>query len=150
MKTTTLVLMLLLTARGLWAQTPPPGLTPAQARQMQMRLRALTNNPAGVPGGLPASPGFNAPPTVAPASAAPAPAPANSMATPDTSAASPAGTAAPEQEVAGYTYNFPGVDVNQVLEVYSESGGTHAAALECDGAADYFENAVAADQDRGD
>jgi general secretion pathway protein D len=43
--------------------------------------------------------------------------------TPDTPAVSPAGAAAPEREVAGYTYNFPGVDVNQVLEVYANLVG---------------------------
>ena len=51
MKTTTLVLILFLTALGLWAQTPPT-LTPAQMRQLQLqRLRALTNNAAGASAG---------------------------------------------------------------------------------------------------
>ncbi len=35
----------------------------------------------------------------------------------------PGNTAAPEKEVAGYTYNFPGVDVNQVLDVYANLVG---------------------------
>jgi general secretion pathway protein D len=33
------------------------------------------------------------------------------------------GAAAPEKEAAGYSYNFPGVDVNQVLEVYADLVG---------------------------
>ena len=40
--------------------------------------------------------------------------------TPAMAPASPATTpAAPEKEVAGYSYNFPGVDVKQVLDVYA-------------------------------
>ena len=35
----------------------------------------------------------------------------------------PGNAAAPEKEVAGYSYNFPGVDVNQVLEVYADLVG---------------------------
>jgi general secretion pathway protein D len=35
----------------------------------------------------------------------------------------PPAAAAPEKEVAGYSYNFPGVDVNQVLEVYANLVG---------------------------
>jgi len=35
----------------------------------------------------------------------------------------PGNTAAPAKEVAGYTYNFPGVDVNQVLDVYANLVG---------------------------
>ena len=73
MKTTTLVLILFLTARSLWAQTPP--------------------------------------------------APALPTTTPDTPAVAPAVAAAPEKEVAGYQYNFPGVDVNQVLDVYAQLVG---------------------------
>jgi general secretion pathway protein D len=129
MKTTTLVLILFLTAPGLWAQTPPTPMTPAQlqARQLKMRLNALTNNPAATPAGLPASPGFSAPPAgtttpVAPATT-PATPPAYMTTTPAATAASSAGGAAPEKEVAGYSYNFPGVDVNQVLEVYANLVG---------------------------
>ena len=43
--------------------------------------------------------------------------------TPDAPAVPPASAAAPEQEVPGYTYNFPGVDVNQVLDVYANLVG---------------------------
>jgi general secretion pathway protein D len=44
--------------------------------------------------------------------------------TPAMAPASPATTpAAPEKEVAGYTYNFPGVDANQVLDVYANLVG---------------------------
>ena len=71
MKTTTLVLILLITAPGLWAQTPPPA-------------------PAFPP--LPARA-----PMVPPASAA-----------------------APEKEVAGYSFTYQGVDVNQVLDQYAK------------------------------
>jgi general secretion pathway protein D len=129
MKTTTLVLILFLTAPGLWAQTPPTPMTPAQlqARQLKMRLNALTNNPAATPAGLPASPGFSAPPAgtttpVAPATT-PATPPAYMTTTPAATGGSPASGAAPEKEVAGYSYNFPGVDVNQVLEVYANLVG---------------------------
>jgi general secretion pathway protein D len=122
MKTTTLVLILFLTALGLWAQTPPT-LTPAQMRQLQLqRLRALTNNAAGASAGAPATD------------------PANSMTTPDASANSPGSDAAPGGEAAGYRvqtgseaapggeaagykYNFPGVDVGQVLDIYSDLVG---------------------------
>ena len=46
----TLVLILFLTAHGLWAQTPPAPTTPAQP------LAAATNNPTGTPAELPATP----------------------------------------------------------------------------------------------
>jgi general secretion pathway protein D len=122
MKTTTLVLILFLTALGLWAQTPPT-MTPAQMRQLQLqRLRALTNNAAGASAGAPATD------------------PANSTTTPDASANSPGSDAAPGGEAAGYRvqtgseaapggeaagykYNFPGVDVGQVLDIYSDLVG---------------------------
>lgn len=67
-----LALVLLLTACGLPAQTPPP-----------------------------------------PFPGAPLPGPRAAAAVP------PAAAPAPEKEVAGITYNFPGVDVKQVLEVYA-------------------------------
>jgi general secretion pathway protein D len=98
MKTTTLVLILFLTAHGLWAQTPPAATTPAQPL-------AATNNPTGTPAGLPATP--SAVPTT----------------TPGTPAISPASAAAPEREVAGITFNYEGVDVNQVLNVYADMVG---------------------------
>jgi general secretion pathway protein D len=94
MKTTTLVLILFLTAPGLWAQTPP----------------------AGTPAGLPASPGLSASQAGAPASVVPS-------TTPGTPALSPGNTAAPEREVAGITFNYEGVDVNQVLNVYADMVG---------------------------
>jgi general secretion pathway protein D len=43
--------------------------------------------------------------------------------TPDTPPVSPAGGAAPQKEVPGYDFDWPGVDVNQVLEVYSKMVG---------------------------
>jgi len=121
MKTTTLVLMLFLTARGLWAQTPPP-LTPAQLL-LQAQLRAATNNPVGAPARLPANPGSSAPSAGAPMSVAPATASAISTPMPGAPAVSSASAAAPAKEIPGYVYNWPGVDVNQVLEVYANLVG---------------------------
>ncbi len=126
MKTTPLVLILFLTASGLWAQTPPTPLTPAQISQLQMRLQALTNGPAGAPAeslATPAVPTSAAPSAGISAPEVPAAASAGANAMPGAGAVSPAGAAAPEEEVAGYTYNFAGVDVNQVLEQYSELVG---------------------------
>ena len=124
MKTTTLVLILFLTGLNLRAQTPPPvPLTPAQ-RQMQMRLRALTNNPAAAPAASPASPGAAAPqPGATTAPGATATAPVVPMTTPGVTAVSPVGAAATEQEEAGYTFTYDGVDVSQVLTVYSKMVG---------------------------
>jgi general secretion pathway protein D len=120
----TLVLILFLTGLNLRAQTPPPApLTPTQ-RQMQMRLRAAaTNNTAATPAGLPASAASPAPQPGATAPGATATAPAVPMTTPGVTAASPDGAAAPEKEVAGYEFNFPGEDVNHVLDVYANLVG---------------------------
>ena len=123
MKTTTLVLILFLTATSLWAQTPPTPLTPAQRLLLLQQARAKTNNPAGASAALPALPGFSAPAAGAPASAVPATAPAISTTTPGRATVSPDNTAAPGEEAAGYKYDFPGVDVNQVLEIYADLVG---------------------------
>jgi general secretion pathway protein D len=112
----TLVLILFLTAPGLRAQTPETNMSPAQRDYLQMRLRALTNNPAGAAAGSPALPGSPAPQPGAPAAIVPGTAPV-------AGAVAPASTAAPEKEVAGYTYNYQGVDVSQVLKVYSDLMG---------------------------
>jgi general secretion pathway protein D len=97
MKTTPLVLILFLTASGLWAQTPPAPLTPA----------------------TPAVPASAAPSAGAPASDVPVAASAVPTAMPGAGAVSPAGAAAPEKEVPGYRYDFSSVDVKQVLDVYA-------------------------------
>jgi general secretion pathway protein D len=97
MKTTTLVLILFLTASGLWAQTPPAPLTPS----------------------TPAAPASAAPSAGAPAPDVPAAASAGATAMPGAAAVSPAGAAAPEKEVPGYHYDFPSMDVKQVLDVYA-------------------------------
>ncbi|HEY1718064.1 MAG TPA: secretin N-terminal domain-containing protein [Verrucomicrobiae bacterium] len=123
MKTTTLALILFLTGLDLWAQMPPASNTPPALRRLLPRARTATNNPAARPSALPAVPGLVAPPSaasvvplspVAPQSAAsttPAPQPV--------APSSPSGSAPPEKEVPGYTYNWPSVDVNQVLDVYA-------------------------------
>jgi len=49
----------------------------------------------------------------------PAATPDVSATTPVAAAVAPGNTAAPEKEIAGYDFNFPGVDVNQVLDVYA-------------------------------
>jgi general secretion pathway protein D len=119
MKTTTLVLILFLTGLELWAQTPPaPNLSPSPRRR-PMRLNGVTNNAAaalsaptnvpssGTPGaGVPAAGASSASPLAAPGAAA------------EAKAGQP-----PEKEIPAYSYNFEGVDVNQVLEVYAQLVG---------------------------
>ncbi len=127
MKTTTLVLILFLTGLELWAQTPSaPNPTPAP-RHRPARLNGATNNAAVTPTArtnAPA-PGASAAPSVpaagAPAPGAPAPGTpaATSLAAPGASAATNASQAT-EKEIPAYSYNFEGVDVNQVLEVYAQ------------------------------
>ncbi len=125
MKTTTLVLILFLTGLELWAQTPPvPNTSPAQ-RHRPMRLNSATNNAAVMPPGqtnVPA-PGVSAAPGV-PAAGAPAPgAPAASPLTETGASAATNAIQPPEKEIPAYSYNFEGVDVNQVLEVYAQLVG---------------------------
>jgi general secretion pathway protein D len=117
MKTTTLVLILFLTGLELWAQTPPaPNPAPLQRRR-PARFNNATNNAAVVPPGQPAS-GEPAVPGV-PAPGQPAASPlAESGASAATNASQP-----PEKEIPAYSYNFEGVDVNQVLEVYGQLVG---------------------------
>jgi general secretion pathway protein D len=104
MKTTTLALILFLTGPGLWAQT---------VRQIPSRPRTatITNNAAFSPGVPSQSSGFSAPNAPAQQSVSPMP-------EPDVTS-SPDGNAPSEKEVPGYTYNWPSVDVNQVLDVYA-------------------------------
>ncbi len=121
MKTTSLVLTLLLTALNLRAQTPTPGnsptnLTPFQHHMQQLRQRTATNSPAGRT--LPAFPSFPA----AGASATSAITAAGSAVP-----ANPPGASVPATggaaEVPAYTYNLQGVDVNQVLDLYADLVG---------------------------
>jgi general secretion pathway protein D len=115
-----LVLILLSTACGLQAQGPRPTVPPSPSNQMQMRLRALTNNaaasqPALPPGPVSPVPAAGGAPAVVPP-AAPGTLPATAAAA---LAASPAAPA-PEKEVPGYVFNFPAVDVKQVLDEYAK------------------------------
>ena len=133
---------------GANAATVP--LTPAQ-RQMRTRLRALTNNPAAAPAASPASPGAAAPqPGATTAPGATATAPVVPMTTPGVTAVSPVGAAATEQEEAGYTFTYDGVDVSQVLDSVCRSGGAHAVARAIATGVHRIEDAIAADQERGD
>jgi general secretion pathway protein D len=125
MKTTTLVLILFLTGLELRAQTPPaPNLPPLHRRQ-PTRLNGATNNAAVAPTAQPnvPAPGASAASSVpapgVPAAGAPAAAP---LAEPGASAPSNA-SPPPEKEIPAYSYNFEGVDVNQVLEVYAQLVG---------------------------
>jgi general secretion pathway protein D len=109
MKTTTLILILFLTALGSWAQTSPG------PRRFPQRMNLATNAPAA-PAMSPAAPGT--PPATAPATAptaVPAAAPANPVVAP---AAKPS-----EEMIPAGNINFQGVDVNQVLDVYAQLVG---------------------------
>ena len=125
MKTTTLVLILFLTGLELGAQTPPSTNLPPPQRRQPARINIATNNAAVAPPartnapapGLPAVP--SAPAPAAPASATPAAAP---LAEPGASAVTTA-SQPPEKEIPAYSYNFEGVDVSQVLEVYAQLVG---------------------------
>ena len=120
MKTNTLVLILFLTGLELWAQTPPAPPPPLLQRRLPARLNGATNNAAVTPTArtnAPA-PGPSAAPGT-PASGTPAAAP---LAAPGASAATNASPAT-EKEIPAYSYNFEGVDVNQVLEVYAQLVG---------------------------
>jgi general secretion pathway protein D len=111
MKTTTLVLILFLTGLQLPAQTPP---SPSQ-RRLPVRFNGVTNNAAVAP---PMQPNFPAPGASAAPGAPTAPLPAEPGASQATTAGQP-----PEKEIPAYSYNFEGVDVNQVLEVYAQLVG---------------------------
>jgi general secretion pathway protein D len=96
MKTTTLILILFLTALGSWAQTPPG------PRRFPQRMNLATNTPAAP--AMPSTPG-----------AAPAAAPANPAAS--------AATKPSEEMIPAGNINFQGVDVSQVLDVYAQLVG---------------------------
>ena len=119
MKTTTLFLILSLTGLELGAQTPPVP-NPSPPRRLPTRFNGATNNAAVAP---PVQPNLPAPGESsfpgAPAGVTPA---ASPQAEPGASAATPA-SQPPEKEVPAYSYNFEGVDVSQVLEVYAQLVG---------------------------
>jgi general secretion pathway protein D len=131
MKTLTLLLILFLTGIDLWAQTPPAALvtnipgalrlpgrfrTNSPASDIAARLAAMRSNSAAMtrsamPAAVPAVPAVPAPAVAAPAAQPDANAPAG--------ATSNGGTG----EVPAYQYDFQGVDVKQVLQIYSELVG---------------------------
>jgi general secretion pathway protein D len=104
MKTTTLILILFLTALASWAQpTPNP-------RRLPQRVNLATNALA-VPA-MPPAPGM--PPAAGPAApAAPSAAPT----------AAPAAPKPSEEMIPAGNINFQGVDVSQVLDVYAQLVG---------------------------
>ena len=113
MKTLLLTLTLALTGLELWAQTPAaPGQTPPPNRPI--RRFGNTNGPAtqplfpapNTPGALPANPALGAP-NFPPAAGAVA-------------GSTSAANAQPEETIPAGMIDFEGVDVNQVLEVYSK------------------------------
>jgi general secretion pathway protein D len=110
MKTIPIVLILLLTGLEVWAQKPGPTNPPVLRRSIP---------PAAVPPAAPvrpaARPAMPAMPNL-PAARPPA-TPPRMPAMPESSATAP--ESGKEKEVPGYTYNFPGVDVDQVLDVYA-------------------------------
>lgn len=111
MKTTTLILILVLTALASGAQ-PTPG-----QRRFGQRTGMATNTPA-----MPVMPqGFPMP--GAPAPAAPAAMPDPGVAMPTSEAPAPAAAKSPEEMIPAGNINFQGVDVNQVLDVYAKLVG---------------------------
>ena len=107
MKTTTLALILFLTGFELWAQTPPA--TNGAPRQHHMpRFGKGTN-------GLPVLPAPTTPATPAPPLAA--------AASSNIAAHALVGSASAGAEIPAYSYNFQGVDVNQVLDLYADLVG---------------------------
>ncbi|HVU09144.1 MAG TPA: secretin N-terminal domain-containing protein [Verrucomicrobiae bacterium] len=118
MKTTTLALLLIfLTGLDLWAQQNPFG-----QRRLPQRLNPTANSPV--------TNAVAVPPSVTPSFPAPAPtatttpAPGNlSFSSPDNGAAAVNPNSSNGPEVPAYTYNFQGVDVSQVLDVYAQLVG---------------------------
>ena len=127
MKTTPLVLILFLTGLELWAQPQPmPAPNPAPVRhRLPARFNSTTNTTATALPGQTNSPlsgessASGTPAFGAPGPGLPAAAP---LAEPGTATATNAGQM-PEKEIPAYSYNFEGVDVNQVLEVYAQLVG---------------------------
>jgi general secretion pathway protein D len=99
MKTTTLILILFLTALESWAQPSP------SPRRLPQRANIVTNN---------------APVTPAVPPLAPAPKSLPSLVTPNTASTN---NAPPEEMIPAGNINFQGVDVSQVLDVYAQLVG---------------------------
>jgi len=97
MKTTTLILILFLTALELWAQPSP------SPRRLPQRVNLATNAPAA-----PAMPPVPGTPPAAAAASVPA---------------APAAPKPPEEMIPAGNINFQGVDVSQVLDVYAQLVG---------------------------
>ncbi len=128
MKTITLALILFLTGIDLWAQMPPAtNVTPSQRPGPRFRTgtNGLPVRPAfpGLP--VPPAPATPAVPAIPAAPATPmTPAAPPAMAIPNhAAAASPAGSAPAAAETPAYSYNFQGVEVNQVLDLYADLVG---------------------------
>jgi general secretion pathway protein D len=111
MKTTTLILILFLTALELWAQ-PLPG-----SRRLPQRANIATNNAPVTPAAPPQMPGLIPPPPLAPA---PNSLPPLVTVTPNTASTN---NAPPEEMIPAGNINFQGVDVSQVLDVYAQLVG---------------------------
>jgi general secretion pathway protein D len=114
MKTTTLVLILFLTALASRAQ---PTSSP---RRFPQRANVATNAPAAP--AVPPVPGAPPPAAAPDAPSAPSAAPAAAPSVPDAPAA-PAAPKPPEEMMPVGSINFQGVDVNQVLDVYAKLVG---------------------------
>jgi general secretion pathway protein D len=111
MKTTTLILILFLTALESWAQpTPSP-------RRLPQRANIVTNNASVTPAVPPPMPVLIPPPPLAPA---PKPLPSLVTVTPNTASTN---NAPPEEMIPAGNINFQGVDVSQVLDVYAQLVG---------------------------
>ena len=116
MKTTTLVLILFLTAFASWAQPA------SSSRRVLPRINLATNTPA--------APAVPLVPNTPPAAAPDAPSvPGSVPAAPSAASGAPAAPAAPaapkpaEEMMPIGSINFQGVDVNQVLDVYAKLVG---------------------------
>jgi general secretion pathway protein D len=122
MKTTTLVLILFLTALASWAQ-PAPG-----TRRYPQHANVATNPPAApsMPQGFP-MPGAPAVPSAPPAAGPSVPGlpngPQAAAAAAPAAAAEPAAAKPAEEMIPAGNINFQGVDVNQVLDVYARLVG---------------------------
>ena len=116
MKTTTLILILVLTVLASGAQ-PMPG-----QRRFGQRTGMATNAPAMpvMPQGFP-MPGTPTPAVPATGSGAPGGDPAVAM--PGSEAPAPTAAKPPEEMIPAGNINFQGVDVNQVLDVYAKLVG---------------------------
>jgi general secretion pathway protein D len=111
MKTTTLILILFLTALELWAQPSP------SPRRLPQRANIVTNNAPVTPVVPPQMPVLIPPPPLAPA---PNSLPSLVTVTPNTASTN---NAPPEEMIPAGNINFQGVDVSQVLDVYAQLVG---------------------------